>query len=98
MIKGDAAIMLQEKLDALNWLLTQKIKKHFMYNTLIFFQTLQRYRIFIDSLFPTCCLIRTARVMTLEYYLHFALLHAIGNCGCVLENSYGIVIIVNADS
>lgn len=52
MIKGDAAIMLQEKLDALNWLLTQKIKKHFMYNTFIFFQTLQRYRIFIDSLFP----------------------------------------------
>lgn len=41
-------------------------RKHFTYNTFIFFQTLQRGRIFIDSLFPACCFVRTAQVMTLS--------------------------------
>lgn len=41
-------------------------RKHFTYNTFIFFQTLQRGRIFIDSLFPACRFVRTAQVMTLR--------------------------------
>lgn len=41
-------------------------KKNFMYNTFIFFQTLQKCRICIDSLFPACCFIRTVQVMTLS--------------------------------
>lgn len=54
-----------EESDSLNWLLTQKIRS-ISYDTFIFFQTLRGLRIFIDSLFPACCFMRTIQVITMS--------------------------------